>query len=256
MACRITKKREKTARLLLESKLHTYSTFLTLTIADDDSRDWEPGKRTEHSKYHQLEPDQLKNFIKRLRKNTSRKVTYYAVGEYGEHSGREHYHLVLFGWPFWDTEPIKDAWSFGSIMADELTPQRAAYIVGYVLKKMTSADDERLGGKNPEFSRQSLKPALTKNYFPIIARELELRGKTILDTNGYVSINGKYYPLDAYSKKEIMKLQNVKEDEFQKWLKCDISEDRILAHPEKVIHETILTERKIRRIYSKKRGKI
>lgn len=48
----------------------------------------------------------------------------------------------------------------GYTMAVPLSPQSMAYVAGYVTKKLTKADDSRLQGRAPEFSRMSLRPGI------------------------------------------------------------------------------------------------
>ena len=43
-----------------------------------------------------LQKSDLQKFFKRLRKKTHEKISYYAVGEYGDNTQRPHYHIILF----------------------------------------------------------------------------------------------------------------------------------------------------------------
>jgi len=53
-----------------------------------------------------LDPKELSNFIKRLRRYLEpHNLAYYAAGEYGEAKGRPHYHLILYG-----IEPCRECW--------------------------------------------------------------------------------------------------------------------------------------------------
>ena len=87
--CRIGKRRLWTHRILLESFTHDYNSFVTLTY--DESHLPEDGG---------LNHGHVQKFLKLLRKKVApAKVRYFVVGEYGEKSGRPHYHLALFGFP-------------------------------------------------------------------------------------------------------------------------------------------------------------
>lgn len=93
----------------------------------------------------------LQLFLKRLRKGTSGAVRFFGVGEYGEESGRPHYHCLLFGRDFDDrrlfttrngvsvftSEELAGFWKFGHSTVGDLTFQSAAYCARYVLKKIT-----------------------------------------------------------------------------------------------------------------------
>lgn len=139
---------------MLEALMHETSSFWTLTYDDNHLP-------TDGS----LVPDDLKNFMKRLRLRT--KCRFFAVGEYGDDTWRPHYHLALFG-----VErcvcPVRKlcvcdphiAWGKGFTVGLSLTPESAAYIAGYVVKKLTRKDDDRLSGRAPEFARMSLRPGI------------------------------------------------------------------------------------------------
>lgn len=56
---------------------------------------------------------------------------------------------------------VRESWGHGNIFAGELTPASAAYVCGYVVKKMTGSGDSRLlDGQHPEFARMSLRPGI------------------------------------------------------------------------------------------------
>lgn len=163
--CRINRKRLWTGRLVLESLLHEHNTFLTLTYDEDHLPD-----------DHSVSVREIQLFLKRLRKAFG-KLRYYAVGEYGEATGRPHYHLALFGVQFTDlvyetklrcyqSVMLKECWPMGSHFIGSLTPESASYIVSYVVKGMTQDNDYvrgRLQGRRPEFARMSLKPGIGGN---------------------------------------------------------------------------------------------
>lgn len=152
LPCRIKKRREWTHRILLESALYAESIFVTLTYSDEHL----PADRN-------LSVEVLQNFNKRLRYYAGA-FRFFGVGEYGDEHGRPHYHLVIFGWPAVSSshELLCKAWTFGFVDVQPLTRERAQYICGYVVKKMTDASDERLCGRHPEFRRSSLKPGIGK----------------------------------------------------------------------------------------------
>lgn len=87
-ACRISRSRQWATRLMHEFEYWEDSIFLTLTYDEDHVPDNGSVAKTE-----------VQAFIKRLRKNLgkTRRIRYYAVGEYGEASGRPHYHAIIFG---------------------------------------------------------------------------------------------------------------------------------------------------------------
>lgn len=93
-ACLSKRRRTWAHRIMLEAYGHEgRSSFVTLTYAEA----FVPrGLRDAPT----LELGHLQGFIRSLRKRDKAiKVRYFACGEYGERSGRPHYHLALFGYP-------------------------------------------------------------------------------------------------------------------------------------------------------------
>ena len=166
LPCRYNRRRIWSHRIVLESKLHKYSSFLTMTYGPDQM----PANGS-------LEPRDLTLFIKRLRKRMEPyQLRYFAVGEYGDGTERPHYHAALFGYPGCrygrsrysaytidccaNCDTIRDIWGKGHILLGTLVHDSAQYLAGYVTKKMTSKDDIRLDNRHPEYARMSLKPGI------------------------------------------------------------------------------------------------
>lgn len=149
MPCRLNRRRLWTHRLALENYSHGDSCFVTLTYKPEE----EPDDRS-------LQPKDVQDWLKRLRSRTGLKIRYYLVGEYGDESQRPHYHAALFGIGQFHTEEIGSTWGKGFVFVGDLTEASAAYIAGYVTKKMTSRNDSRLQGRHPEFARMSRRPGI------------------------------------------------------------------------------------------------
>lgn len=88
---------------------------------------------------------EIQNFIKRVRKNCevdlSRKLRYFAIGEYGGTFGRNHYHIAFFLSPDVSQEVFERAlmksWQFGQIRNDVLCDELISYITKYMNKTST-----------------------------------------------------------------------------------------------------------------------
>lgn len=147
---------------MLEALVHERASFYTLTYDDDNLPD-----------AASVSPRHLQLFIKRLRKHRS--VRFFGVGEYGDASERPHYHLALFGLDSTpdDAELVRRSWPSGHIYPGSLTVDSAQYIAGYVTKKMTQRDDERLQGRYPEFARMSNRPGIGANSIQSVAHALQ-----------------------------------------------------------------------------------
>lgn len=168
MPCVILRARTWQHRILLEANENTDNCFCNLTYRDEALPRSGSGLPT-------LEPEDLRNFNKRLRtafkKKYNRTFRFYAVGEYGDDNFRPHYHLALFGFPSCafinsrysklrtdccpSCDLVRDTWGLGQIFLGTLEAASAGYVASYVTKKMTRNDDPRLLDRHPEFSRQS-----------------------------------------------------------------------------------------------------
>lgn len=172
MPCRVNKRRVWAHRLMLEASLYKDNAFVTLTYSDEHLVRTSSGKLT-------LCPDDLKNFLKRLRRQFEpSRLRFFAVGEYGHDGTRlwnPHYHLALFNYPgcsYCTTTSgsayrqcdcascsvVQKCWKKGLTHVGTLAPESADYVCGYVTKKLTDGGDSRLEGRHPEFTRMSLKP--------------------------------------------------------------------------------------------------
>ena len=157
-ACRIKKRREWSLRLYHELEMWNDAQFTTLTYADDSI----PGGEGLPS----LRKRDLQLFFKRLRRHLpeERNVRYFACGEYGDTTGRPHYHAIIYGlgllpadreivvkaWPFcdWSVDSIRDK-SFGMV-----TPESIEYVAGYIHKKFSGIkefEEYQALGREPVF---------------------------------------------------------------------------------------------------------
>ena len=159
LACRISKRREWSVRMLHELSSYDDAVFLTLTYMDQ----YLPPNGS-------LDKAELQKFFKRLRKRLGdRKIRYFACGEYGDEGQRPHYHAIVFGlglsdedkqlvidsWPWcdWSNRAIKKG-AFGLVEPDSIR-----YVAQYVDKKFTGdlANEEYTArGREPVFKLSSL----------------------------------------------------------------------------------------------------
>lgn len=193
LGCRSDRRRDWGTRLYHESLLHRRSAFLTITYSDDHV----PAD-------HKLNPDHLRDFLsevrtfihKRDRKLSiprDRKVGWYAVGEYGETTGRPHYHAVLFGEDFLEDatfmreegesllyrSPILGAlWGKGFVDVGRVNPGSCNYVAKYVSKKVDDPDTIR--------AQMTKHPALGKDYALKFWQDMEAAEACVL-TNGRVA---------------------------------------------------------------------
>lgn len=142
MACRIRRRAEWTTRLYHEMGYHYDAKFVTLT--------YECNPVT-------VNPKNLQDFVKRFRKNSGQKIKYYAVGEYGDETGRPHYHLIIYSDGLIRDVDIRKSWGLGLTSTEECCRETIQYVAGYIEKKLIGkdADEYKKNGLCPPFSRQS-----------------------------------------------------------------------------------------------------
>lgn len=161
-------------------------------------------------------------FMKRLRRSVNGRIRFVGCGEYGDESGRPHYHLCLFGfmpskhvvgkdWRACCCEVCK-AWGKGGVSVGFVSDASAAYTVSYVMKGMTKVDDERLKGRTPEFARFSLRPGIGAGAAEVIAAALVDGAGTLRcggDVPNTVRIGAKL-PLGRYIRRKVAERVGVK----------------------------------------------
>lgn len=142
----MNKRRLWLGRLLLEASCHERSLFCTLTYDD------------EHLPKEGVSPEDLRNFMKRVRKHGGGGIRFFGIGEYGPVTHRAHYHVALFGLGSYDV--VRKSWKLGYSDVKEAADWNLAYMCAHVAKGLARAEDARVEGRNPEFVRRSLKPGL------------------------------------------------------------------------------------------------
>lgn len=195
---------------MLEALQHDCNSFGTFTYSDEHVPTGVEGVPT-------LDPRHPRDFLKRLRKALEPEtIRYYLVGEYGDASGRPHYHAALFGYPGCEygrtrqkerccnaCDTLRATWGLGHIVNGELNVQSAAYIAGYVTKKLDKSNP-RLGERFPEFARMSLRPGIGGDAMWDVASTLLAFG---LDEKGDVPSHlrhgAKLLPLGRYLRRRL-----------------------------------------------------
>lgn len=191
---------------MLEAQFHSQSSFATFTFEKEPS---DGSIRVAHisSTLHRLRD--------RLREE-SRKVRFFAVGEYGEQFGRPHYHAALFGVSPQEQDVVAASWNSlvdtlgavpGFVHLGTLTPNSAGYVAGYVVKKIARGQT-REDGRVPEFAVMSRRPGIGLVAVPALIEALNTsHGALYLARNKDVpvaiQINGKLMPLGRYIRTQL-----------------------------------------------------
>lgn len=246
MACRIDKSREWRNRILIESRLHDHSCFVTLTYGPEH----EPEGRTLVRRHVQL-------FLKKLRKlYPPRSIRYFGVGEYGDTGGRPHYHVCLFGVSLLDEHNVRRAWvdsekgePRGFIKVDELNSGTAGYVSQYVVKKWTNGKDsyvaQQLRGRLPEFPFMSLRPGIGYGASELIANAINSETAEVPTA---LRMDGKHVPLGRYIRNKVRGFspneEALKEFEQKVWLQGVQEEDKLQREEAKKRNMSIESYRK------------
>lgn len=208
--CQEAYSKEWAIRCLLESYTHEHNYFLTLTYDDEHLPiaeymvDKDTGEIYEDEdglwQYlgGTLQPRDMDLFLKKLRKfyeYENKKTGYYLgykhtgtrfyyCGEYGEISGRAHYHMLTFNMPikpedlkvyrintdgsiYYTCEWLTKMWNKGYVVIGEINWDTCAYTARYVMKKLKHMPKEEYYklGKIPEFVRMSRRPGIAREAY-------------------------------------------------------------------------------------------
>ena len=224
--CRVTRQRQRAARMVLE---HRYggveATFLTLTYRDEEIPlriDHETGEC-----WRELDKEAPPKFIRSMRKRLDLPLRYVAVGEYGGRTERPHYHIALYGLPpgiaVWGpdgtfkADPKRNGvnqqlmprhnwisevvWQKGGVDVGVVNDASSLYLARYTLKKLSNPEEDELEGRPPQFSRWSSKPAIGAPAVPYIASGYDTpSGRKWIEENGdivpLIRIDGRVWPMD------------------------------------------------------------
>lgn len=164
-ACRITDREQWTCRI--KGELQTRASkgaFVTLTYNEDTV------PKNDNGDMNLVKAD-VQKFFKRLRiyiqrhyPNMDCHFKYYCVGEYGEESskigkGRPHFHFILTGISYWDSnfrKAVNACWTYGFNKILPANPSTIRYVLKYMDKSWFEKQAVIESGRNPPFSVKSL----------------------------------------------------------------------------------------------------
>lgn len=180
LPCRIQKQSSLTLRCLLENRSAFAGWFVTLTYEEPPE---EPGYRD------------MQKFLNRLRSAERRAgnplpIRFLACGEFGERSGRFHYHALL-----WNAQSLERAnylsqlWPQGFVHIGQVTPQSIRYTVRYTLKFQKKGLEVHAG-----WSRS---PPLGENSMKALGERALKQGHVFIEPPTSLSVDGRTYPVDS-----------------------------------------------------------
>lgn len=189
--CRLNYAKKWSQRCLLECKSWSENFFVTLTYDDENLpaiADYSTGEFMAAT----LVPKDVTDFMKRLREYYRMEhqhvgIRFYMAGEYGDHTFRPHYHVIIFNCPIFDLEyyaksPMGDCyfnsqtfanlWQKGHVVIGEVTAQSAAYVARYCQKKANKSVDYDAIGIHKEYTRMSRMPGIALPYLQAHFKEI------------------------------------------------------------------------------------
>jgi hypothetical protein len=207
--CRLERSRQWAVRCLHEAQMHDCNSFITLTFSEESivNRDVDRDD---------LDVREFQLFMKRLRKHYEpAKVRFFHCGEYGDMSGRPHYHAIIFGIDFMEdrvlykesptgeryyiSETLSKLWPYGWAIIGNVSFESAAYVARYIMKKVNGKDadehykrlvvddvtGEVVGERylKPEYTTMSRRPGIGKDWFD--------KFKTDVYPSDFITVNGK-----------------------------------------------------------------
>lgn len=169
VGCRLERSRQWAMRCVHENTLHERSCFVTLTYSDANL----PADRG-------LDLRHWQEFAKRLRRRLG-PFRYFHCGEYGELTGRPHYHAILFGIDFsldqrfhttrgehkvYTSSLLESIWGHGLCEVGSVTFESAAYVARYcIAKKFGDTATAHYAGRRPEYVTMSRRPGIGSGWF-------------------------------------------------------------------------------------------
>lgn len=242
LGCRTDQARQWAVRIMHEGVTNPPAFFLTLTYDD-----------VSIPAHGSLDPTHPQKWLKRLRRKTGSRVSYYLCGEYGETTSRPHYHAVVCGTPFldrelhttrsgvpvWTSELLTSTWGHGLCEITPIAFQAAMYVAGYVGKKVARRfEEEEYERVDPEtgeiirlereYGRMSLRPALGRTFIERYWRDVYPRDFVVVD--GWPMKPPRYY--DKWAEDNIPEI--FEEVRHQRWLDREVFDDDRLIMKEKI----------------------
>lgn len=133
--------------------------------------------------------------MKRFRKVRPQGLRFFACGEYGDQFKRPHYHILFFNTDFPDQKfwkksetgedmyrsaELREIWPFGDNVVGSVTCKSAAYVCGYVLKKV-GVPSVDVAGFEPEFRVMSRRPGIGFAWFEKYHPEAYRHDSAVMD---------------------------------------------------------------------------
>jgi len=225
MDCKIRRSQDWSTRAQHEATLHQKNSFITLTFSDEGLalRELQHGTHP-----YDLAVQDWQLFAKRLRKQLNYhglgKLRFFQVGEYGDEQQRPHYHALVFGqdfketeidrWkddaghPVWTSRIVEKCWPYGFHEIKEMAPEAIAYVCKYVQKKLYGERRKRALERVDSGSGECVTvrdELATMSRKPGIGHDWWKKFKNDAFPDDFVVIQGKKLPVPKYYYQQLEK---------------------------------------------------
>ncbi len=247
IGCRLDYSRTWADRCILEAMQYENNAFITLTYDPEHlpkARVVTDVNTGEVFEWPSIDLDEISNFMKDLRRfyeyhYNFKGIRFYGCGEYGEESGRPHYHILVFNLPvpdkvYWFTnheheniyisDSISKIWGKGIVTIGDVTWNSAAYVARYVVKKQkgTTKGLVELPGKRlvtglvVEKPRMSIKPGIAYKYYDEHKNQFYENDEIVISVRGKARTIkppryfDKLYDIDCYNSNNPFRMDEIK----------------------------------------------
>lgn len=239
--CRQAKAAAWALRCQLELQQHHAAAFTTLTYDDAHVPDT-------------LVKRDLQLWLKRLRDTirrsaTDRTLRFFAGAEYGETTGRPHYHVILFGVSAEEDHLIDDAWGLGLTRTFPANARTIAYTAGYTAKKrepkfrLAHHDRPRLDRTGTYFYRHQ-NPFFQMSRRPGIgshARQHTQSWRLYSIQNGFKKPVPRYLHEAWKAQATPLQLEELEQEKYELTLSRDITDQQLRAQEKITIAKHAIT---------------
>lgn len=226
IGCRLERSTTWATRCWHHAQLYQQNAFITLTL--DDAK-IDQARSLDHRLW------QL--FMKKLRRRSDAKLSYYMAGEYTPSTQRPHYHACIFNYDFQDkkywkktkggfrlytSELLEKIWGHGFTSTGDVTFESAAYIARYIVAKITGPNSERFYERidettgeiyqlKPEYNRMSLNPAIGKPWLEKYTADVYPEGQVLIRNSKIKApkyYDSQYEKAEPENHKQMLKARN------------------------------------------------
>lgn len=210
LGCRLQLRADWETRCMCEARMHEHVAFLTCTYTDE----FLPKDLNVSLREAQL-------FVKRMRFQFGRDLSFMQLAEYGDTTARAHYHSTWFGLELpkdleifsarggnrlYASETLDGVWKRGNVLAAPATRASMAYVAGHQLKDLVHVRERARNGyelldvstgelrkRTAPFRTQSNRPAIGFRFFERYWRDVFVANEGAVRIDGELRSAPRYF---------------------------------------------------------------